>query len=55
METVAALWEEVPFPRLPPDAPRELRELLVNIENPRKVYTIHRASRRHHLHVLIER
>ncbi|KAH7040364.1 uncharacterized protein B0I36DRAFT_379350 [Microdochium trichocladiopsis] len=55
METMAALWEEVPFPRLPPDAPRELRELLVNIENPRKVYTIHRASRRHHLHVLVEK
>jgi len=55
MEAVAALWEEVPFPRLPPDAPRELRELLVDIKNPRKVYTIHRASRRHHLHVLIER
>ncbi|KAI1872349.1 uncharacterized protein JN550_004068 [Neoarthrinium moseri] len=52
---LAALWEEVPFPRLPSDAPPELKALVVEIENPRKIYTIHRAIRRHSLQLLIEK
>ncbi|KAK5626355.1 hypothetical protein RRF57_002070 [Xylaria bambusicola] len=54
-DILAALWENAPFPRLPLDAPPEIRELVVNIENPKRVYTIHRASRRHHLQLLIDR
>jgi hypothetical protein len=54
-EILAALWEEIPFPRLPLDAPPELRALLAEIENPKRVYTIHRATRRHSLQLLIER
>lgn len=54
-EILAALWEEVPFPRLPFDAPAELRDLVIDIENPKRVYAIHRASRRHNLQLLIEK
>ncbi|KAH8666743.1 hypothetical protein BX600DRAFT_397602 [Xylariales sp. PMI_506] len=54
-DILAALWEEVPFPRLPLDAPAELQELVVEIENPRRVYTIHRAVRRHSLQQLLEK
>ncbi|KAH8205410.1 hypothetical protein TruAng_000489 [Truncatella angustata] len=54
-EILAALWEEVPFPRLPYDAPPELKELVVEIENPRRVYSIHRATRRHNLQLLVEK
>ncbi|KAI0537407.1 hypothetical protein GGR58DRAFT_502241 [Xylaria digitata] len=54
-DTLAALWENAPFPKLPLDAPPEIRELVVNVENPKRVYTIHRASRRHNLQVLIDR
>ncbi|KAK6086667.1 HECT-domain-containing protein [Seiridium cupressi] len=54
-EILAALWEEVPFPRLPHDAPSELSELVVEIENPRRVYSIHRATRRHNLQLLVEK
>ncbi|KAI3329959.1 hypothetical protein F4824DRAFT_353567 [Ustulina deusta] len=54
-DTLAALWENAPFPKLPLDAPPEIRELVVDIESPRRVYTIHRASRRHNLQLLIDR
>ncbi|KAI8631332.1 hypothetical protein F5Y19DRAFT_27071 [Xylariaceae sp. FL1651] len=54
-DILAALWENAPFPRLPFDAPSEIRELVVDIENPKRVYTIHRASRRHSLQLLIEK
>lgn len=54
-DILAALWEEVPFPRLPYDAPPELRALVVEIENPKRVYSIHRATRRHGLQLLIEK
>ncbi|KAI0408387.1 hypothetical protein F4802DRAFT_549601 [Xylaria palmicola] len=54
-DLLAALWENAPFPRLPFDAPPEIKELVVNVENPKRVYTIHRASRRHSLQVLIDR
>lgn len=54
-DVLAALWEQVPFPRLPFDAPAELKELVMDIENPKRVYNIHRASRRHYLQLLVER
>lgn len=54
-DVLAALWEQVPFPRLPLDAPAELKELVIDIENPKRVYNIHRASRRYHLQILVER
>ncbi|XXG95981.1 hypothetical protein Hte_002258 [Hypoxylon texense] len=54
-EILAALWEQVPFPRLPVDAPSEIKDLVVDVENPKTVYAIHCASRRHNLQLLIEK
>ncbi|KAI1174325.1 hypothetical protein F4777DRAFT_554128 [Nemania sp. FL0916] len=54
-DVLAALWENAPFPKLPFDAPAEMRDLVVDVESPKRVYTIHRASRRHNLQVLIDR
>ncbi|RYP03319.1 hypothetical protein DL764_005215 [Monosporascus ibericus] len=54
-EVLAALWEQVPFPRLPFDSPSELRDFVVEVEDPKRVYTIHRASRRYYLQLLVER
>ncbi|RYP53132.1 hypothetical protein DL768_001806 [Monosporascus sp. mg162] len=54
-EVLAALWEQVPFPRLPFDSPSELRDFVVDVEDPKRVYTIHRASRRYYLQLLVER
>ncbi|KAF6819352.1 hect domain protein [Colletotrichum sojae] len=53
-DVIAALWEHAPFARLPPDAPSELKDITQNIENPRRVYAIHRASRRHNFQILVE-
>src|SRR5690606_13544207 len=55
LDLLALLWEEAPFPRLPRDAPPELKELVQNIENPRHVYTVHRAARRHNFQALVEK
>ncbi|KAK7931443.1 hect domain protein [Apiospora marii] len=54
-EILAALWEEVPFSRLPIDAPAELKELVIDIENPKRVHAIYRASRRHNIQLLVEK
>ncbi|KAI1826724.1 hypothetical protein F4861DRAFT_495990 [Xylaria intraflava] len=54
-DVLAALWETAPFPRLPFDAPPEIKDSVVNVENPKRVYTVHRASRRHTVQVLIDR
>ncbi|ETS78086.1 hypothetical protein PFICI_10148 [Pestalotiopsis fici W106-1] len=54
-EILAALWKEVPFPRLPSDAPPELKDFVIAIENPKRLYTIQRAIRRHDLQLLIEK
>ncbi|KAI1764972.1 hypothetical protein GGR53DRAFT_288794 [Hypoxylon sp. FL1150] len=54
-EILAALWEQVPFPRLPVDAPSEIRDLVIDVENPKRVYGIHCASRRYNLQLLIEK
>jgi hypothetical protein len=49
-----SLWEHVPFPRLPADAPPQLRKIVAEIEDPRRVYSIHRAARRHGCQAMIE-
>jgi hypothetical protein len=54
-EVYAALWAAAPFPRLPEDAPSDLKKLTINIDDPKRVYAIHRASRRHHFQILVER
>ncbi|CAJ2505206.1 Uu.00g126000.m01.CDS01 [Anthostomella pinea] len=54
-DIIAALWEQAPFPRLPSDAPPEIKDLVIDIENPKKVYTIHRATRRHGIQLLVEK
>lgn len=54
-DLLAGLWETAPFARLPCDAPPELKDLVVNIENPKSVYAIHRASRRHGFQQLVEK
>ncbi|GJC89657.1 ubiquitin-protein ligase E3A [Colletotrichum liriopes] len=53
-DLLAALWEDAPFARLPPDAPPELKDMVQTIENPKRVYAIHRASRRHNFQILVE-
>jgi hypothetical protein len=54
-DVYGALWAAVSFPRLPVDAPPELKKLTVDIEDPKRVYKIHRASRRHNFNILVER
>jgi hypothetical protein len=54
-DVYGALWQAASFPRLPHDAPCELKKLTVDIDDPKRVYAIHRAGRRHHFHVLVER
>ncbi|KAI2472832.1 hypothetical protein F4781DRAFT_382058 [Annulohypoxylon bovei var. microspora] len=54
-DILAALWEQVPFPRLPLDAPSEIKDLVIDVENPKRVYAIYRASRRHDLQLLVEK
>lgn len=55
MDLLAGLWETAPFARLPGDAPPELKEMVEDIENPKRVYAIHRASRRHGFQQLVEK
>jgi len=52
---LAGLWEDAPFARLPWDAPTELSEFVEDIENPKRVYAIHRASRRHNFQLIVEK
>ncbi|RDA85492.1 hypothetical protein CP532_0016 [Ophiocordyceps camponoti-leonardi (nom. inval.)] len=54
-DLTAGLWQEAPFSRLPDDAPSELRHLVQDIDNPRRVYAIHKASRRHDFQLLVDR
>jgi len=51
----AALWATAPFPRLPEDAPSELKKLTVEVDDPKRIYGIHRARRRHNFQLLVER
>lgn len=54
-DLLAGLWETAAFARLPADAPQELKDLVEDIENPKRVYAIHRASRRHGFQLLVEK
>jgi hypothetical protein len=55
LDLLAGLWEEARFARLPWDAPSELRDLVEDIDNPKRVYAIHKASRRHNFQLLVQR
>lgn len=55
LDLLAGLWREAPFARLPPDAPAELQAYIQDIENPSRVYAIHKASRRNDFQLLVER
>ncbi|KAL7919061.1 hypothetical protein ACQKWADRAFT_302492 [Trichoderma austrokoningii] len=55
LDLLAGLWQVAPFARLPPDAPAELRDYVQDVENPRRVYAIHRASRRHDFQTLVDK
>lgn len=54
-DLLAGLWETAPFARLPRDAPSELKDLVEEVENPKRVYAVHRASRRHGFQQLVEK
>ncbi|KAH6843118.1 hypothetical protein B0I37DRAFT_212368 [Chaetomium sp. MPI-CAGE-AT-0009] len=55
LDLLAGLWEEARFARLPWDAPSELKDLVEDIDNPRRVYAIHKASRRHNFQQLVQK
>lgn len=55
LDLLAGLWEEARFARLPWDAPSDLRELVEDIDNPRRVYAVHKASRRHNFQQLVQK
>ncbi|KAM0447902.1 hypothetical protein ACHAO4_008646 [Trichoderma viride] len=55
LDLLAGLWQVAPFARLPPDAPAELSDYVQDVENPRRVYAIHRASRRHDFQTLVDK
>ncbi|KAK2074735.1 hypothetical protein P8C59_008918 [Phyllachora maydis] len=54
-DVLPALWEHAPFPRLPWDAPSELRETVGDVDNPKQLYAVHKASRRHNIQLLISK
>jgi hypothetical protein len=54
-EVYTALWSAATFPRLPTDAPNELKKLTIDVDDPKRIYVIHRASRRHHFQILVEK
>lgn len=54
-EIYAALWATAPFPRLPEDAPNEVKRLTIEVDDPKRIYGIHRARRRHNFQLLVER
>lgn len=53
LDLFAGLWQEAPFARLPADAPPELQDFVIDVEDPRCVYAIHRAARRHDFQSLV--
>ncbi|KAK4160037.1 ubiquitin-protein ligase E3A [Cladorrhinum sp. PSN259] len=55
LDILSGLWEEAPFARLPRDAPNELRDLVEDLENPKRIYAIHKASRRHNFQQLVQK
>jgi hypothetical protein len=51
----ALLRTSAPFPRLPEDAPSDLKKLTIDLDDPKRIYAVHRASRRHNFQILVER
>jgi hypothetical protein len=54
-EIYAALWATAPFPRVPEDAPDQLNDFIVDVSDPKRLYTIHRAARRHNFQILVDK
>lgn len=54
-DILAALKAAASIPRLPRDAPEELRSLTIDINDPKRVYVLHHANRRHNFQLLVER
>ncbi|KAM3082504.1 hypothetical protein ACMFMF_002164 [Clarireedia jacksonii] len=54
-DILAALWAAAPIPRLPRDAPEELKSLTIDVDDPKQVYILHHANRRHNFQLLVER
>ncbi|KAI9645168.1 hypothetical protein NHQ30_005902 [Ciborinia camelliae] len=54
-DILKALWAAAPFPYLPQDAPEELKKLTIDVEDPKQIYVIHNASRRHYFQLMVER
>jgi hypothetical protein len=54
-ETFTALWTAARFSHLPEDAPNELKKLIVEVDDPKRVYVIHRGSRRYQFQNLVDR
>lgn len=55
-EIYAALSRtSAPFSQLPDDAPNELKKLTIEIDDPKRVYAVHRASRRYHFQLLVDK
>ncbi|KAG6035014.1 hypothetical protein E4U41_006280 [Claviceps citrina] len=55
LDLAAGLWQEASFARLPDDAPPELYKYVQDLENPLRVYAVHRAIRRHDFQSLVDR
>jgi hypothetical protein len=55
-DVFSALWTAASsLPQLPSDASEELRNLTIDVGDPKKVYCIYQASRRHGFQVLVEK
>lgn len=50
-----ALWRPANLPRLPSDAPAELKKHTVEVNDAKKVYVLYRAQRRHGFQELVQR
>lgn len=51
----ATLWKSANLPRLPSDAPAELKKHTIDVNDPKKVYVLYRAQRRHGFQDLVQR
>lgn len=54
-DVYAALWAAASPATLPNDTPAVLRDLTITVDDPKRVYVIHNASRRHGFQTLVER
>lgn len=54
-DLLAELLSSTSLPRLPSNAPEELRRYTVDVKNHKKLYKAHQASRRHGFQALVEK